>query len=417
MKIIKLKASNIKRLTAVEITPDGSVVKLTGKNASGKTSVLDAIFWAMSGTRNIQEKPIHEGQTKASIKLELGELTVERKFNSKGTTLRVTKQNGSPLTSPQKILDELIGNLTFDPLLFSKMAPKEQFEELRSIVTIDGNIDELDEKRLASFTRRTDVKRQFKELEAQRDNLYFPSINEVADEIIEPVEIIAKINLSIEHDKSLNEMRNSKESFERTGEILKNEIDSIKQKLFDLEEQLFRDEENVTKLNALIKEKGEAADIAGLQKELEEATGINNLVRQKLAFKEKKDACERAEQSIESLNATIEEVDEEKTRLMSTAKFPVEGLSFDEGIVLFNNVPFEQASSAEQLRVSMAMAISANPDFRVIRITDGSLMDSDSFKIIEEMADKHDFQVWVEVVDESGDVGIVIEDGHVKKVN
>ena len=164
----------------------------------------------MSGTRNIQEKPIHEGQTKASIKLELGELTVERKFNSKGTTLRVTKQNGSPLTSPQKILDELIGNLTFDPLLFSKMAPKEQFEELRSIVTIDGNIDELDEKRLASFTRRTDVKRQFKELEAQRDNLYFPSINEVADEIIEPVEIIAKINLSIEHDKSLNEMRNSK---------------------------------------------------------------------------------------------------------------------------------------------------------------------------------------------------------------
>ena len=204
MKIIKLKASNIKRLTAVEITPDGSVVKLTGKNASGKTSVLDAIFWAMSGTRNIQEKPIHEGQTKASIKLELGELTVERKFNSKGTTLRVTKQNGSPLTSPQKILDELIGNLTFDPLLFSKMAPKEQFEELRSIVTIDGNIDELDEKRLASFTRRTDVKRQFKELEAQRDNLYFPSINEVADEIIEPGEIIAQINLSSEHDKSLN---------------------------------------------------------------------------------------------------------------------------------------------------------------------------------------------------------------------
>ena len=36
MKIITLTAENIKKLVAVEIKPDGSLVQITGKNGQGK---------------------------------------------------------------------------------------------------------------------------------------------------------------------------------------------------------------------------------------------------------------------------------------------------------------------------------------------------------------------------------------------
>ena len=99
---------------------------------------------------------------------------------------------------------------------------------------------------------------------------------------------------------------------------------------------------------------------------------------------------------------------------IAAAKMPVAGLGFGDGVVTYNDIPFDQASSAEQLRVSLAIAMAANPKLRVIRIEDGSLLDEDSLAQIAAMAKDHDYQVWIERVETSGKVGFVIEDGHVK---
>ncbi len=80
---------------------------------------------------------------------------------------------------------------------------------------------------------------------------------------------------------------------------------------------------------------------------------------------------------------------------------------------MLNGVPLTQASDAEQLRASLAIAMALNPKLRVIRVRDGSLLDSNAMKIIAEMAETKDFQVWIERVDDSGKVGFVLEDGHV----
>ena len=40
MKIIKLTAENVKRLKAIEITPEGNLVVIGGLNDQGKTSTL-----------------------------------------------------------------------------------------------------------------------------------------------------------------------------------------------------------------------------------------------------------------------------------------------------------------------------------------------------------------------------------------
>ena len=78
MKIIKLTASNVKRLRAVEITPDGTLQVVTGRNGQGKTSVLDAIWLALGGGSAAREtvRPVRDGEDKASVTLDLGDLTV-----------------------------------------------------------------------------------------------------------------------------------------------------------------------------------------------------------------------------------------------------------------------------------------------------------------------------------------------------
>jgi len=99
--------------------------------------------------------------------------------------------------------------------------------------------------------------------------------------------------------------------------------------------------------------------------------------------------------------------------MLKEAKFPIDGLGFNEQGVTFNGIPFKQCSSAERLKVSLAMAMALNPELKVIRITNGNLLDSSNMTIVEQMAKDNDYQIWLEMVDESGSMGIYIEDGEV----
>src|SRR3970040_1173840 len=107
MKNIMLTAENGKKLVAVEIHPTGDVVTISGRNGAGKTSVLDSIWWALAGTSAIQKQPIRKGQKRARIRLDMGELIVERKFSESGSTLAVESADGARYPSPQKMLDAL----------------------------------------------------------------------------------------------------------------------------------------------------------------------------------------------------------------------------------------------------------------------------------------------------------------------
>ena len=78
-------------------------------------------------------------------------------------------------------------------------------------------------------------------------------------------------------------------------------------------------------------------------------------------------------------------------------------------------LPFDQAATSQKIRTSVALAMAMNPSIRVIRIMDGSLLDSDAMKIVADMAKDNDFQVWVETVSDGNGSGIIIEDGHIKE--
>ena len=140
MKIVKFQAEHFKRLKVVEISPSGDMITLAGKNGSGKSSVLDAIYAALGGRDAAPEVAIARGEESARIRLDLGELVVTRKFTARDTSFVVEAANGARFPSPQRMLDDLIGAIAFDPLRFVRLKPKEQMDELRKLVAFDVDL-------------------------------------------------------------------------------------------------------------------------------------------------------------------------------------------------------------------------------------------------------------------------------------
>ena len=420
MKIIKLRAENIKKLVAVEITPSGSVIKITGKNASGKTSVLDSIFWALGGMNGIQAQPIRKGQTRAKVEVDLDEMIVKRSFNEGGTTqLTIENKDGLRFKSPQTLLDGLLGKLSFDPLAFMNLEPRKQFETLRQLTGVD--FSKLDGVRQRTYDERAGTNRDVKRLEVQIEGMNVPA--DAPREEVSGAEIVAKIEEANKLREKQVALETDIQQLENAARVTEQEMQDLLKRVQDLKDIYKIKEDSVSKTSSAIEDieeklnAVEVPDISALNTELAEVESKNKEARAYQARDLAKAELQEQKNVSKDLTDKIQAVDDEKQKQIGEAKFPLDGLSFGDGAVTYNDLPMDQASHAEQLKVSMAMAMSLNPKLKVIRITDGSLLDSSSMKIVEDMAKDQDYQVWIEQMDESGKVGIVISEGEVVAVN
>ena len=413
-KIIRLESTNYKRLKAVEIAPDpaGNLVIVAGKNGQGKTSILDSITAALGGVNaKTTPKPIRDGEDRAEIVLETEELTVTRKFTASGSTLIVKSPDGAVFPKGQAKLDDMLGKLSLDPLAFTQLADKEQLKTLLELVELPFDPTKLEAERSSVFAERTDVNRRVKELQGQAAGYTVPGGT--------PDEEVSVSAL-------LTQYREAQGEHARRAQLAK-ERDAASEKIYQLQD---RKDELLAELRRVdlgieeaqqdylqIQEALEQANLAGLpnleaiQSQIDNAEQINGNVRMAKAHKQVKDQLANLQKDAASLTDQLTAIDKRKADGLAKATFPIDGLGFDDTGVTYQGVPFKQASGAEQLRVSLAMAIALNPKLRVIRIADGSLLDSDNLALVEAVAREHDFQVWIEMVGDGDGRGIVIEDG------
>lgn len=421
MKIVELRASNIKRLRAVEIKPSGDVVVLTGKNGAGKSSVLDAIAYALAGKSAHCPEPVRRGSKRAEVICDLGEIEVRRTFSAKGgTTLTVTSK-GEVVMSPQRVLAALVGRLTFDPLAFSRMSTREQAESLRELIGLDTK--DLDEQREAAYIQRTECNRRLKELEARLRGA--PQHPDAPEDEVSTGELLGKLEAARSTNERNQAIRDELEELEAALDEARSDVSDTEKEIERLEQKLQDERENLAAQRCRVVEaEGEIetqrkkiaeledVDVAPIKGEIAGADELNRKVREQRAYLEIVDARGRELSKSRSLTELIDSIDEQKEQRLREAKFPVDGLSFnDQGEVVFSGLPFEQASQAEQLRVSVAMGIAANPELRILLIRDGSLLDSEGMELVARMAAEHDAQLWIERVEQDQRGAVVIEDG------
>jgi DNA repair exonuclease SbcCD ATPase subunit len=426
MKIIALTAENVKKLVAVHIEPNGNMVQITGKNGQGKTSVLDAIWWALEGATHIQATPIRKGATEARIRLDLGELIVTRKFKAKEeggytTTIAVETADGAKYSSPQAVLDKLIGHLSFDPLAFTRMESKDQVKALQAFVPgVDFAAIERAQK--ADFDARTAVNRRVKDLRAQADGIAIPA--DAPKEAVDETALVAKLESAGQHNADIEKRRGNREK-------LADHITSLRA---GAAEQIARAEKleaeaaaerRVAAANTKEADDGQAKldaapalpapiDTTAVRTEIETARRSNAVFAQRNHRIDIVAQADKAEVQAKALTEAMAKRETDKQAKIAAAALPVQGLGFGDGVVTLDGLPFDQASDAQQLRASIAIAAAMNPKLRVIRVRDGSLLDDEAMQQLATYAAEHDLQVWIERVDSTGKVGFVLEDGHVR---
>ena len=393
MKIVELHAENFKRLKAVTITPDGFVQVIGGRNAQGKTSVLDCILAGLAGASGAKAitMPIREGETEATVRLDMGDIVVTRTWKDGKSTLKVESALGASFTSPQKVLDEMLGRLSFDPLEFTRLTPKQQVNALLDMVELEIDLEKNDSDRAIAYDERTVNGRKLKEAEG--------ALSALGRVEIAPQELVSVSHLLAQYEEALD--------------IEKKALMYAERRLFLRNEQE-RIETELEQIRVWFDGKPEVTGSMIIKHELDNAEETNNQVRRNMNRDGYRKIVAELEGAVKSCTSRIEALDKAKADALATAKFPIEGLGFTEDGVTFNGIPFTDCSSSEQIRVSLAMATALNPEIRVIRILDGSLLDSDAMKLITEWAHEKDFQVWVERVGDADGVGVIIEDGEVK---
>jgi len=406
MTVIGLTVSNVKAIKAVELRPDGSpVITIGGQNGQGKSSLLDAIAMALGGRRLQPPRPIRDGASRAEVVLDLGDLEVRRTFTaSGGGTLQVVAKDGSKLRTPQALLDRLTGELTFDPLAFARARPAEQVETLQRLTGVDVGI--FDRKRAELYEERTAVNREAKRLRARAGEMTVSR-----DAPAEPVDVRAVLEELARRREMLGQNQAHRQSLLR----VEAELEAFEQRI----EGAARALEEVRKLGAAKAEelmalkKVELVDpeLEELEEQVARASELNRAVEQNRQASRALEEAETAEREALAMTQAIDDCDRAKAAAIAAAKLPVKGLSFGAEGVTFRGVPFEQCSSAEQLKVSVALGLALNPEIRILLIRDGSLLDEQSMATIAKLAERARAQVWVERVGAGEEVAIVISHG------
>lgn len=406
MKIVEIYGENIKRLKAVRYKPNEGVTILSGANGEGKTSSIDIMWFALKNADASKENPevIRRGEKEATAFLDLGEYTVTRKFTENGSTLEVKNKDGAKFPSPQAMLDKLISSISLDPLAFLNYDSDKQRKLMLSFTDLTAALSKKDLEIKGVYEDRTFINKQ---LEQEMGNLHSLEQIDLPDDIVENRERIdvedirKKVKYAIENNKD----------FDAKVARLK----SVRDKISELETELFR--WNNTLKSLLAEKEIRPIDTQGLIDSLSSAEQRNKHIDTLDQYEKQNALCESLHNKSTSLTEQLEALRGERMDAIKSAKYPLEGLGINDDGITFNDIPFIQLSSAEKLRVSVSMAIALNPKLKVIRITDGSLLDSKSMAIIESLAAENDFQVLVEKVDETGEIGIVIEDGEISKNN
>ncbi len=415
-RLIGVRAANYQKIQVVELTLDGSVVTVGGGNGQGKSSLLDAIEAGFAGKRAMSRRPVRDGAETAEIKLTLSngmEITRTIKRDRDGT-LKVL-MNG--LKGNQSTLDALFTGTTFDPMAFCNMKPSEQRQLLLSVVGVD--LAELDKKRTAVFSERTDHNRDLRAAEAR-----LAALPEYPEAPAEAVSIAALSNeLTFAHDlqSQVNQKNAAIEAEWNNRQACCRRIDQIAEQIEAMQDEQTelrqRVEQHILKGDEIAAEvrEIEVPDLDAIQQQIAGAEEIN---RQVVANKQRHAVASEVDHfrlESERMSREIDAIDAEKQRLLQEATFPVKGLSVDDEGVLFEGYPLEQTAWSAKLRCCVGIGAALNPDFSLLLCRDSAYLAPETMSALNAAAEELDMQVLIEIGGQTDGMTFVIEDGMVRE--
>lgn len=442
--IIRVKAKNIKNVRIVDFQPNRYITKVSGGNGAGKTSALDAVFFALLPQRTLDPKLIRQGERTGEIFLETETHALTRRLDDRGGSLLIeVKESKTLVKDPVDWLKTIGSNLGFDPLEFMRMDGDEQRDVLKAIAPLEVDIDDLQSKNEDDDQIITDKKKEMKTLVSARDSNPFD--DKLPREVIDVNDLLKEARAIDDHNREIGSERIRRGQYGDEGVRLMEEIERDKRRVLELKAEMDRIDAalipkferaeamgaEMKKWNPLpdLKDRRAIDDQIGNASSTNSKITLNNAAREQ--FERRDGEIRELDSEINNLKALVANRKQTIAKALENAQFPIPGLGYaweEQGaggrrlthpkrIVTYHGLPLKDASTGEQIRVSAAIGMAGKPELRFLLIREGSLLDDKGMEILERMAHENDWQILCEVVDTSGKVGIYLEDGEIVAVN
>lgn len=409
IKINKLEIENVKRVKAVKIEPAANgLTVIGGKNNQGKTSVLDAIAWALGGDKYRPSQPMREGSViPPSLHVVMNNgLVVERK--GKNSDLKVIDPQGKK--GGQQLLNEFVEQLAIDLPRFLSATNKEKADTLLKIIGVGDQLYELDRKEQELYNSRhaigqiADQKAKF-----AKEMPFYP---DAPKDLVSPSELIRQQQEIL--------ARNGENQRKRDQAVnLQNKANMLQQQINDLSERLrvAKNEYSVILQNLQIANKSiedlRDESTAELEANIDNIENINIKVRSNFDKDKAEEDAKQFWDRYNVLTAEINNVRQQKTDLLNNAELPLQGLSVADGELIYNGHKWDNMSGSDQLKVSTAIVRKLNPKCGFVLLDKLEQMDLDTLNEFGHWLESEGLQAIATRVSTGGECSLIIEDGYV----
>lgn len=401
VKINTLEFENVKRIKAVSLEPSqNGLTIIGGKNGQGKTSVIDAICWALGGEKYRPSKAQREGALlPPNLKVTLSNgIVVERK--GKNSSLKVTDPCGNK--SGQQLLNSFIDTFALDIPQFMNCTNKEKANILLRIIGVGDKLAELENKETETYNRRHAIGQIADQKSKHAAEMTFyenvPQIPITASELISQQQEILARNGENQRKRQLKAQYDF-------------ELEQARQKL-DEAKRIFA----LAQSNAIMASKSAENLIdestAELEKSIAEIDIINTKIRANLDKEKAEEEAKEYKEQYDILSNELDNIRKEKYDLLHGADLPLDNLSVEGGELTYKNQKWDNMSGSEQLRVATAIVRQLNPECGFVLLDKLEQMDTNTLSDFGLWLESEGLQAIATRVSTGSECSIIIEDGY-----
>lgn len=402
LKINKLEIENVKRIKAVKLEPkENGLTIIGGNNNQGKTSVLDSIAWALGGEKYKPSQVAREGSVippTLHIVMNNG-LVVERK--GKNSSLKVTDPSGQK--AGQQLLNEFVEQLALDLPKFMESSGREKARTLLQIIGVGDQLDTLDKEEKELYNERLYIGRTADQKEKfAKEQPYYP---DAPKELVSPSELIRQQQEILAQNGENQRKRERLHELEQEYQKVNEQIEMLLRKQSEIESSLVIARKSASDLHD--------ESTAELEESISNIEEINRKVRANLDKDKAEDDAREYRNQYNSLTQKIDQIRDQKVKLLDSADLPLSELSVKDGELIYKGQQWDNMSGSDRLKVSTAIVRKLNPKCGFVLLDKLEQMDLDTLKEFGEWLEAEGLQAIATRVSTGEECSIIISDGYV----
>ena len=408
IKINSLELENVKRVKAVKLEPTkNGLTVVGGKNNQGKTSVLDAIAWALGGAKYKPSQAQREGSlVEPQLHIELSNGMIVERLGKNGT-LKVTDPSGQK--GNQSLLDGFISQFALDLPKFMEADKNTKAKILLQIIGVGDKLSAFDKQESELYNRRTEIGRIADQKKKYADEMV--QWDGVPEEIVSAAELIQQQQEILARNGRNQELRNQAKNLEAQKVLLEQRIEEAQKVLNTMHEQFAELMEKLSIANTNAKDLQDEST-AELEESIANIDSANAKVRDNLNKQRAQEEADEYKRQYGDLTTQIEEVRKSRMELLNGVEMPLDDLSVQDGELIYKGQKWDNMSGSDQLKVATAIVRKTNPKCGFVLLDKLEQMDVDTMKEFGKWLQDNNLQAIATRVSTGDECSIFIEDGY-----